>query len=154
MNEINNALDLPDAVKLGSDDYFKIERIPTGSLVLDRVTGGGFALGRHYECFGDENSGKSYIVYRTMALSQQRGNLCAIVDPEHSFDGERFVTDIVSSQASDSPLRFLGKQPVDRASLAFVPADAAGVCSSICGISSGSRRATDASHHAGSACTE
>jgi recombination protein RecA len=26
-----------------------------------------------------------------MALSQQRGNLCAIIDPEHSFDGERFA---------------------------------------------------------------
>ena len=75
---------------LGSDEYFTIERIPTGSLVVDRITGGGFALGRHYELYGDENSGKSYIVYKTMALSQARGNLCAIVDPEHSFDNERF----------------------------------------------------------------
>lgn len=88
MNEINQALGTN--VMLGSDEYFTIERIPTGSLVVDRITGGGFALGRHYELFGDENSGKSYIVYRTMALSQARGNLCAIVDPEHSFDNERF----------------------------------------------------------------
>jgi len=88
MREINAELDTN--VMLGSDEYFTIERIPTGSLVVDRITGGGFALGRHYELYGDENSGKSYIVYKTMALSQARGNLCAIVDPEHSFDNERF----------------------------------------------------------------
>jgi len=89
MREINAELDTD--VKLGSDEYFTIERIPTGSLTMDRITGGGFALGRHYELYGDENSGKSYIVYKTMALSQARGNLCAIVDPEHSFDNERFA---------------------------------------------------------------
>jgi recombination protein RecA len=89
MAEINH--ELGTNVMLGSDPYFTIERIPTGSLVMDRITGGGFALGRHYELFGDENSGKSYIVYRTMALSQQRGNVCAVIDPEHSFDNERFA---------------------------------------------------------------
>jgi recombination protein RecA len=87
---VNSALKLDDGIMLGSDEYFRIERIPTGSLVLDRITGGGFALGRHYELFGSENSGKSYIVYKTMALSQERGSLCALVDPEHSFDNERF----------------------------------------------------------------
>lgn len=97
--EINSTLGLEEGVRLGSDSYFEIERIPTGSLVMDRITGGGFALGRHYELFGDESVGKSYIVYRTMALSQQRGNLCAVVDPEHSFDSERF--------------RFLGGNPAD-----------------------------------------
>src|SRR5262245_27072030 len=88
--QVNETLGLEQGIKLGSDEYFKIVRIPTGSLVLDRITGGGFALGRHYELYGDESSGKSYIVYRTMALAQQRGKLCAIVDPEHAFDYERF----------------------------------------------------------------
>ena len=87
---INDTLGLEEGIRLGSDSYFEITRIPTGSLVMDRITGGGFALGRHYELFGDESVGKSYIVYRTMALSQRRGNLCAVVDPEHSFDSERF----------------------------------------------------------------
>lgn len=88
MNEINQ--ELGTTIMLGSDPYFTIERIPTGSLTMDRITGGGFALGRHYELYGDENSGKSYILYRTMALSQSRGNVVAIIDPEHSFDNERF----------------------------------------------------------------
>ncbi len=73
-------------IRLGNDPYFEIVRIPSGSLVMDRVLGGGWALGRHYEIFGDESAGKSYIMYRTLALSQQRGNLCALIDPEHSFD--------------------------------------------------------------------
>lgn len=88
--EINNSLKLERGVLLGSDEYFRVERVPTGSLVLDRITGGGYALGRHYELYGDESSGKSYSVYRAMAFSQERGNLCAIIDPEHSFDYERF----------------------------------------------------------------
>lgn len=88
--EINDELKLTSPVRLGSDPYFTIVRVPSGSLVMDRITGGGFALGRHYELFGDESVGKSYIVYRTMAASQARGKVCAIVDPEHSFDAERF----------------------------------------------------------------
>jgi recombination protein RecA len=91
VSEINSTLNLESGVRLGSDPYFTIERIPTGSLVLDRIIGGGFALGRHYELYGGENAGKSSILYLTMALSQQRGNLCAMVDPEHSFDNERFA---------------------------------------------------------------
>jgi recombination protein RecA len=90
VTEVNATLKLNTPVLLGSDPYFTIQRIPTGSLVLDRIIGGGFALGRHYELFGDENAGKSAIVYLCMALSQQRGNLVAMVDPEHSFDNERF----------------------------------------------------------------
>lgn len=89
VHEINSTLNA--GVKLGSDPYFEIVRIPTGSLVLDRVTGGGWALGRHYELYGDESAGKSYILYRTLAESQARGNLCALVDPEHSFDPKWFA---------------------------------------------------------------
>lgn len=88
--EINSTLKLENPILLGSDPYFTIERVPSGSLVLDRAIGGGFALGRHYELFGGENAGKSSILYMTMALSQQRGKICAMVDPEHSFDNERF----------------------------------------------------------------
>lgn len=98
MREINSELDT-DVMMMGSDPYFTIERIPTGSLVMDRITGGGFALGRHYELFGDENSGKSYIVYNTMALAQARGKVCAIIDPEHSFDNERF--DFLGGNSND-----------------------------------------------------
>lgn len=90
VNDVNLTLDLKNPIRLGSDDYFEITRVPTGSLVVDRITGGGFAHGRHVELFGDESACKSFIAYRTMALSQERGNLCALVDPEHSFDSSWF----------------------------------------------------------------
>jgi len=90
INDINSTLDLETPLKLGSDKYFEITRVPTGSLVIDRITGGGFAHGRHIELFGDESACKSFIAYRTMALAQDRGNLCALVDPEHSFDPDWF----------------------------------------------------------------
>lgn len=90
--EINAALKLEsNPIRIGSDPYFTIERVPTGSLVLDRIIGGGFARGRHYELYGDENAGKSTILYLAMALAQQRGEIAAMIDPEHSFDNERFA---------------------------------------------------------------
>jgi recombination protein RecA len=89
-NEINTTLDLVNPIMLGNDKYFEITRVPSGSLVIDRITGGGFAHGRHVELFGDESACKSYLAYMTMVLAQQRGKLCAIVDPEHSFDFVRF----------------------------------------------------------------
>lgn len=87
MMEVNSAIQSP-VLKLGNDPFFEIVRIPSGSLTIDRITGGGFALGRHIELYGDESVCKSYLAYKTMALSQQRGNICALIDPEHSFDPE------------------------------------------------------------------
>jgi recombination protein RecA len=53
-SSINSVMGKP-LLKLGSDEQFNVIRIPTGSLVVDRITGGGFALGRHVELYGDEN---------------------------------------------------------------------------------------------------
>jgi len=88
-NAINSTLGTD--IRLGNDALFQIVRVPTGSLVLDRITGGGFALGRHVEIYGDESACKSYVAYRAMALAQERGKLCALIDPEHSFDVRWFA---------------------------------------------------------------
>jgi recombination protein RecA len=88
VNEINSVLGT--TITLGNDPAFEIVRIPTGSLTLDRVTGGGFPLGRHVELYGDESACKSYITYRCMAEAQHRGKLCALIDPEKSFDRKWF----------------------------------------------------------------
>lgn len=90
VSQINSALGKP-VLRLGSDEKFLPIRIPTGSLILDRITGGGFTLGRHVELFGSESACKSYVALRTMALSQRRGNLCALVDPEKAFDSSWFA---------------------------------------------------------------
>jgi recombination protein RecA len=88
--EINSIMGKP-VMTVASAPELKIVRVPTPSLVINRITGGGFALGRHVELFGDPNVGKSTVMYGTMALSQQRGNLCGLVDPEGVFDPEWFA---------------------------------------------------------------
>lgn len=88
--EINSVMGKP-VMTVASDPELKIVRVPSPSLVINRITGGGFALGRHVELFGDPNVGKSTIMYGTMALSQQRGNLCGLVDPEGVFDPDWFI---------------------------------------------------------------
>lgn len=82
---INSAMK-GDVIGLATDQRFQMERIPTGSLTLDRITGGGFPRGRHVELFGDYMAGKSTSAYRCMALAQQRGEVCAVIDAEKTFD--------------------------------------------------------------------
>lgn len=89
MTEVNSGIGSP-VLSLGNDPRFKIVKIPSGSLAIDRITLGGFPLGRHIELYGDESVCKTLIVYKTMALSQQRGNICAYIDPEHTFDPDFF----------------------------------------------------------------
>jgi RecA/RadA recombinase len=84
-NSINSIIGKP-VLRLGSDKDFIPIKVSTGSLVIDRITGGGFTLGRHVELYGDESACKSYVMLRTMVLSQGRGNLCALIDPEKVFD--------------------------------------------------------------------
>lgn len=83
--EINSVFGKP-VMTVASNPDLRVVRVPTPSLVVNRITGGGFALGRHVELFGDPNTGKSTIMYGTIALSQRRGNLCGLLDPEGVFD--------------------------------------------------------------------
>jgi recombination protein RecA len=86
-----NAQMKADVVSLGSDDRYEIKRIPTGILTIDRLLGGGFARGRHVELFGDWLVGKSLLAYMTMALAQERGEVCACIDAENVFDKAWFA---------------------------------------------------------------
>lgn len=88
-SEINSGLGKP-ALRLASDPELKIVKIPTPSLTINRITGGGLTLGRHVEFYGDPSVGKSAIALGTMAMSQRRGNTCALIDPEGVFDPEWF----------------------------------------------------------------
>jgi recombination protein RecA len=69
-----------------SDPKFQIRRISTGILTLDFLLGGGIALGRITEFYGQYAALKSHALYRTIALAQQAGLNCALMDAEHSFD--------------------------------------------------------------------
>jgi len=69
-----------------SDPKFQIQRISTGILTLDFLLGGGIALGRITEFYGQYAALKSHALYRTIALAQAAGRNCALMDAEHSFD--------------------------------------------------------------------
>lgn len=79
-----------DVVSLASDEKYVLHRIPSGILTVDRLLHGGFARGRHSELFGDWMVGKSLVLYSTLAQTQQRGEIAALVDPENVFNAKWF----------------------------------------------------------------
>ena len=75
-----------DTVEMGSS--IKIERMPTGVLPIDYLLDGGLPRNRFTEIFGDYSTLKSYIAYKSIASIQEQGGICALIDPEHSYDPE------------------------------------------------------------------
>jgi recombination protein RecA len=61
-----------DMVVLGSEVTDMIPRIPSGSLSLDIVLGGGWPANQWIEIIGDESSGKTAVALKTIAANQQR----------------------------------------------------------------------------------
>jgi recombination protein RecA len=103
---VNTAMER-NVVLPATDPRFTVQRVPIGIHALERVTGGGFARGRHIELFGDESTGKSMALYMTMVLAQQRGEICALVDGEHVFDEVWF------RKLGGDPDKLLGFWPKD-----------------------------------------
>src|SRR5689334_8608783 len=63
--------------------------IPSGSLALDLATGlDGLPRGGVTELLGPESSGKTALLYSTLAAVQRQGGLAALVDAEGSADAE------------------------------------------------------------------
>lgn len=73
---------------LGNKKAEPIPRIPTGSLALDKVTGGGYPLGRIIELSGGPSSGKTTACYHAIAEAQRLfpDKWCGFVDSEYSAD--------------------------------------------------------------------
>lgn len=65
----------------------QIDTIPSGSTVIDAVTGiGGFPRGRVSEIYGPFSSGKTTITIQAMAAAQRRGGVVLFEDYEHALD--------------------------------------------------------------------
>lgn len=66
----------------------KLVRVPTASYGVNKALGGGIGRGRITTWWGSKSSGKSILCYQTMALAQQRGEVCLLIDSEDSYDPE------------------------------------------------------------------
>lgn len=71
---------------LTGGDYSNIERIPTGSVELDYVTGGGIPIGRWTRFFGGSSSGKSLASWNIIREAQKLGMQCVYYNIEKQFD--------------------------------------------------------------------
>lgn len=95
MEQIEKQYGKGSIMRLGerTEDRFKIDVIPTGSVALDLALGvGGFPRGRIIEIYGPEASGKTTIALHVIAEAQKKGGQCAFVDAEHALDPVRAET--------------------------------------------------------------
>ena len=60
--------------------------LSTGSWMIDKVLGGGIALGRATEIYGVESSGKSTLCLHIAAECQKNGGTVAYIDTENALD--------------------------------------------------------------------
>lgn len=77
-----------ETIYWGSDERLEVQKLPLGIEPLDRVLGGGFALGRITELIGEWSSGKSLLSLFALKSAQERGYACAYIDSERTFDPE------------------------------------------------------------------
>jgi len=73
-------------MRLGEAHKIDIETIPSGSISLDLVLGGGIPKGRIIEIYGPESSGKTTVCLHAVAEVQKAGGTAAYVDAEHALD--------------------------------------------------------------------
>jgi recombination protein RecA len=64
----------------------EIPRIPTGSLELDYITGGGIPIGRYSRFYGGYMSAKTLTCWNVIREAQKMGLTCAYYDIEKQFD--------------------------------------------------------------------
>ena len=123
-------------MRLASDPGLKVEYVSTGLLPMDILLQGGIARGRFVEVYGDWSTLKSYVALMTIAQFQKRGETCAVIDTERTFDPEWAEEIGVDNEKllvwpprdDDSPI-YTGEQSIDvtqalvRAGVSFVVFD-------------------------------
>lgn len=93
---------------LKDHEDMNIKTLSSGSISLDLALGrGGFALGRVYEIFGPNSSGKTTLSVSVIIEAQHRKMKCAMIDAEHAVDPVLFknygvdVDDLIIVQGFD-----------------------------------------------------
>ena len=62
------------------------EWLPTGSIAIDRLIGGGWPVGRIVEVAAWESVGKSTLLDQSIAMAQSLGSTCVLIDSEQARD--------------------------------------------------------------------
>lgn len=84
----------------------EVDRVSSGSLLLDKALGGGYALGRLVEIMGGESSSKTTLAIHACREIQDRGKAVGYIDTEQAMD-----LDYVASIGVDlSPEKFILSQ--------------------------------------------
>src|SRR6059036_535399 len=88
LTQIERTFGKGSIMRMGDEDAsVGVSAIPTGALSLDLALGvGGMPRGRIVEVFGPESSGKTTLLYHTLAEAQKTGGICAFIDAEHAMD--------------------------------------------------------------------
>ena len=92
-------LEVMDKYKMKAvTEYDAVDRLPTGSLYLDEALGGGWAVGRIQELWGEPSNGKSLMAMISMGRAVRMGLRVVLFDIEFAFDPEwaKFYVDYES----------------------------------------------------------
>lgn len=73
-----------DKYRLGKD--ISKEFIPTASLGINMLLGGGVGIGKQSTFWGNESAGKSAFWLQSIGINQRLGRGCAYIDAEKTFD--------------------------------------------------------------------
>lgn len=85
------AKSLKRPVRLATDPFWETARLESGLAPLDHALGLGWGRGRAAELFGNWSSGKTMVLYITLAENQRRGGISILGEAEGAFDEEFFV---------------------------------------------------------------
>lgn len=88
MEEFLSTLDKDTQKDVQIASQVKVERQPLPSIGLTRQLQGGLKYGAEHLFWGPTGSGKTMAAYQTLALAQQAGKKCALVDAEGAFTVE------------------------------------------------------------------
>lgn len=86
VSEVNKKHGKTASLLMGDDSGIDIARIPSGSMAIDSVTGGGYPKGKITEIIGWESSGKSTACLHAIKSAQSQGLFCLYIDSEHAMD--------------------------------------------------------------------
>ncbi len=85
-DEVLSKLNKTTRKRIRKANETEIVRLPLASVGLTAALGGGIGLGRQTLIWGSKSAGKTALIMQSMALWQQMGYVCALVDVEGTFD--------------------------------------------------------------------